>query len=76
LPRLKRLGCGIVGVVAIAFGLYYSRYTYAYSYRNWFGGLAFGPVAVVLGMVALLGSVFNWRRIWDSPSPDPVRKKW
>jgi len=67
--------CGIVGVVAVAFGLHYSRYDYAYSYRNWFGGLVLGPVAAVLGMVALLGSVFNWPKIWDSPPRDRARKK-
>jgi hypothetical protein len=75
LPRLKRLGCGIVGVVATALGFYYSRDTYAYSYRNWFGGLVFGPVAIVLGMVALLGAVLNWPKICDSPPRDHARKK-
>ena len=57
-------------------GLYYSRAVYVFSYRNWFGELVFGLVAVVLGMVALLGSVFNWSKIWDSPPRDPARKKW
>ena len=75
MPRLKRLGCGIVGVVAIAFGVYYSRYAHAYSYRNWFGGLVFGPVAIFLGMVALVGAVFNWPKIWDSPPADHGRRK-
>ena len=75
LPRLKRLMCGTVGLLAIALGLHYSRHAYAYSYRNGFGGLVLGPVAAVLGMVALLGSVINWPKIWDSPPRDHARKK-
>ncbi len=75
LLRLKRIGCGIVGAMILALGLYFSRAAYGFSYRNWFGGPVFGPVAVVLGMVALLGSVFNWPKIWDSPPGDHARKK-
>jgi hypothetical protein len=62
--------------MAIAFGLYYSRGAFGFSYRNWFGGLVFGPFVILLGMVALLGSVFNWPKIWDSPPRDPAPKKW
>jgi len=76
LPKLKRLGCGIVGVIVLALGLYFSRAGYGFSYRKWFGGLVFGPVAVVLGIVALLGAAFNWPKIWNSPPRDPARKKW
>jgi len=67
--------CGIVGLLAIALGIHYSSRAYAYSYRNWFGGLVLGPVAAVLGVVALLGSVFDWPKIWDSPPRDQARKK-
>ncbi len=49
LTRLKRIGCGIVGLIALTFGLFYSRAGYNFSYRNWFGGLVFGPVAAILG---------------------------
>lgn len=76
LPNLKRIGCGIVGVMVLAAGLNFSRIAHGFSYRNWFGGLVFGPVAIVLGMVALLGAIFNWPKIWDSPPKDPTRKKW
>jgi hypothetical protein len=76
LPRLKRLGCGIVGVISIAFGLYYSRGVFGFSYRNWFGGLVFGPFVTLLGIVALLGSIFNWTKIWDSPPREQTRRKW
>jgi len=76
LSRLKRIGCGIVGMIMLAFGVYFSRAAYGFSYRNWFGGLVFGPIAVVLGMVALLGAVFNWPKVWDSPPRDPARRKW
>ncbi len=76
LPKLKRLGCGIVGVMAIAFGLYHSRGAFGFSYRNWFGGLVFGPFVILLGMVALLGSIFDWPKIWDAPPRDQARRKW
>src|ERR1700757_3058639 len=74
LATLKRIGCGIVGVMVLAVGLYFSRAAHGFSYRNWFGGLVFGPVAVLLGMVAMLGVVFNWPKIWDSPPADPRKK--
>jgi hypothetical protein len=76
LSRAKRIGCGNVGAIILALGLYHSRAAYGFSYRNWFDGLVFGPVAAVLGMVALLGSIFNWPKIWDSPPQNPARKKW
>jgi hypothetical protein len=60
--------------MALVLGLYFSRAAYGFSYRNWFGGLVFGPVATVLGMVALLGAVFNWSKIWDSPPANPRKK--
>jgi hypothetical protein len=49
--KLKRVGCGLVGVLAIAFGLFHPQHAYSYSYRNWFGGLVFGPVVAVLGAI-------------------------
>lgn len=75
LSRLKRIGGGIVGVKVLTLGLYFSGPAYGFSYRNWLGGLVFRPFVLVLGMVALLKSVFNWPKIWDSPPRDPVRKK-
>jgi hypothetical protein len=74
LPKLKRIGCGLVGAILISFGLHFFRADYAFSYRNWFGGLVFAPIVTLLGMVALLGAVFNWLKIWDSPPPVPRRK--
>jgi hypothetical protein len=68
------MGCGIAGVMALALGLYFARAASGFSYRNWFGGLVFGPVAIVLGMVALLEAVFNWPKIWDSPPANPRKK--
>jgi hypothetical protein len=76
LRALKRVGCGIVGVLAIAYGLYYSRGAVGFSYRNWFGGLVFGPFVILLGMVALLASILNWPKIWDSPPREIKRRKW
>ena len=55
--------CGVVALVAIAFGLVHDGHRISYSYRNWFGGLVFGPVVTALGIVILLGAIFNWRKI-------------
>jgi len=71
LNKLKRFLCGIVGVFGITIGLLHPQHSYSYSYRNWFGGLAFGPVAAILGVVCLLAAIFNWRKIWDR---QPTRK--
>jgi 1,4-dihydroxy-2-naphthoate octaprenyltransferase len=75
LPKLKRFTCGVIGVVAIALGVHYSRAAYAFSYTNRFGGLVFGPIVAVLGTVALLGAVYNWPKVWDSPPRDTAQKK-
>ena len=72
---LKRLGCGLVGLLGIAFGLFHPGHIYSYSYRNWFGGLVFGPIVAIVGIVALLAAIFNWRRIWDSPPVDPSARR-
>jgi hypothetical protein len=75
LAKLKRLGCGIAGAVILTTGLCLSRAAIGFSYRNWFGGLVFGPIAVVLGAVALFGSIFNWRKIWDTQPDQPQRNR-
>ena len=66
LSKLKRFGCGLVGVLAIVSGLFHPEHAVSYSYKNWFGGLVFGPIAVGLGILALLAAIFNWRKVWDS----------
>jgi hypothetical protein len=75
LAKLKRFGCAVIGILIIAVGVYSSRFTHGFSYRNWFGGLVFGPVAVLLGTVALLGAVLDWPKVWDSPSRESARKR-
>ena len=75
LRKVKRFGCGAVGVLAIVTGLLHSGHAVSYSYRNWFGGLACGPIVAVLGILALLAAIFNWRSIWDSPPADQARRK-
>jgi peptidoglycan/LPS O-acetylase OafA/YrhL len=72
LVRLKRWGCGVVGVLAIVFGLFHS--SGGYSYKNWFGQLVFAPIIGLLGVAALLAAIFNWRKIWDSPPAGHVGK--
>ena len=75
LRHLNRVLCGLVGLGAVVVGLIHPGHEISYSYRNWFGGLAFGPVIAVLGVVALLGAVFNWRNVWDSPASKPTQSK-
>ncbi len=50
LTRLKRFLCGVFGVLGIAFGLFHPQNAYSYSYRNWLGGLVFGPVIAIFGV--------------------------
>jgi len=69
-----RILCGIVGVVAFSWGLH-PILAGDYSYNNWFGGLVFAPVAIVAGVLMVLGAVFNWRSIWDVPPSDTKHRK-
>jgi hypothetical protein len=67
--RLKvylRTFCGIFGVVSILLGVC-PILVGDYSYTNWLGGLVFAPLATVAGVVMVLGAVFNWRSVWDTP---------
>ncbi len=75
LTRLKRLLCAVFGVLGIALGLFHPQHASSYSYRNWFGGLVFGPVIAILGLVALLAAMFNWRSIWDSQPRNQGRQR-
>jgi hypothetical protein len=62
-----RIFCGVFGVAAFLKGLI-PVLSGNYSYENWFGGLVFAPFAIAVGVVMVLGAVFNWRGVWDSPS--------
>jgi hypothetical protein len=73
-PLLKRAGCGLVGAVSILTGLHFLHTNNFLSYRNWFGGVVFAPIALLLGIVALLGAILDWRRVWDGPE-EPRRKR-
>jgi hypothetical protein len=69
-----RVLCGVFGVVAFFVGLRPIG-TGQYSYENWFGGLVFAPVAIIAGIVMLLGAIFNWRSVWDVPQNDTQHHK-
>ena len=66
LNTVRRWSLGIAGTLAIVEGLSLS------DRWNWLGER---PILIVLGVVALLGSILNWPKIWDSPPAGP-RKKW
>lgn len=33
------------------------------SYENYWGGLVFGPLAILLGAAGLVGTIFMWRKL-------------
>ncbi len=37
------------------------------SYENYWGGVVFGPVAVVVGLFGLVVAVFLWHQVGNSP---------
>jgi hypothetical protein len=74
LKAFLRLFCGIFGVVAILIGIG-PMLKGEYSYSNWFGGLVFAPVAIVAGVLMILGAIFNWRSIWDTPDSNSKHRR-
>jgi len=72
--KYLRILCGIFGLVAFFVGLR-PILTGQYSYENWFGGLVFAPVAIIAGVLMVLGAIFNWRSVWDLPAKDTHHHK-
>jgi len=56
--RVGRFFIGLFGIVAIGLGLR-PMLMGNYSYENWYRGLVFAPVALLLGAVALLAAVLG-----------------
>jgi len=48
----------IFGIMCLAFGLTALKNP-TLSYRNWWGGLVFGPFAIIFGLVFILGALFK-----------------
>jgi uncharacterized membrane protein len=46
------------GITLLAFGLAALK-TPLLSRRNWWGGLVFGPFAIIFGLVFILGALFK-----------------
>jgi hypothetical protein len=56
--RLYRTVASLAGLTMVAFGL---RPILAgdLNYTNWFGGLAFAPLAILFGIAILLAAIFK-----------------
>lgn len=54
-----RVVAGLIGLAAIGFGLHALLQRGDLHYTNWFRELVFAPVAVLLGLVAVLGALFK-----------------
>ena len=38
------------------------------GYRNYWGGLVFGPYAIGIGIFFLIIVLFRWRKLWQKPN--------
>jgi hypothetical protein len=56
---LNRSVAAFIGVCAIGSGLHAIVVNNDFNYTNWFGGLVFAPVAILLGGVVLFGALFK-----------------
>jgi hypothetical protein len=49
----------IVGITFLVIGLAALRHGHLFSYQTWWGGTAFGPFAIIFGIVFILGAIFK-----------------
>jgi hypothetical protein len=56
---LYRAIAGVVGVAIIGMGLAPILRSGDWSYRTWYGGLAFAPVVVLLGAFIIFSALFK-----------------
>jgi hypothetical protein len=47
------------GIVFIGLGLATFRHGHALSYQTWWGGMGFGPFAILVGVAFILGAIFK-----------------
>jgi len=59
---LARLGIGFFGVILVMMGLS-SIYSGNLNYSNYWGGVVFAPLAIVIGILVLIIVVFKWKAI-------------
>jgi hypothetical protein len=61
--RKRRVMCGVVGMISVGTSLPFIIYG-GLNYTNWtHAGLIFAPIVCVLGLIAILASVFNWKKV-------------
>ena len=68
-----RLFLSLFCVVLIAQGIS-SVYLGQFSYRNYWGGLVFGPFAILFGLLLLYLLVFRWKKL-EEPMVDKKGRK-
>ena len=56
---LNRAVFMIVGILFIGTGLSTFRQGHALSYQTLWGGLGFGPFAILFGLIFILGAIFK-----------------
>jgi hypothetical protein len=56
--RLNRAVLIFLGLTAVGLGLASLRHGHLF-YENWWGGLVFGPLAVLFGLLFILGAIFK-----------------
>jgi hypothetical protein len=57
--RLNRAIFWIAGCVFIGSGLTTFQHGHLLSYENWWGGLVFGPFAIIFGVIFIAGAIFK-----------------
>ncbi|NCC52459.1 MAG: hypothetical protein EOM20_14745 [Spartobacteria bacterium] len=60
--QFGRAGLGCASVLLITGGLLYLLQSVSF-YRNYWGGIVFAPLAILVGMAALWLTVFHWKRL-------------
>jgi tellurite resistance protein TehA-like permease len=62
-----RLGLGFFGTIIILMGLS-SIYSGNLNYSNYWGGVVFAPIAIIIGILVLIVVIFRWKTF------DPMSK--
>jgi len=57
---LGRLGLGFFGIILVLMGLS-SIHKGELNYENYWGGVVFAPVAIIMGILVLIIVIFRWK---------------
>ncbi len=49
----------VVGIAFIGLGLTTLKYGHLLFYQNWWGGMVFGPFAILFGILFVFGGIFK-----------------